>query len=216
MITQSDPRPATDLPRLHAGFLSILPAVERHARFAFRHWHGSHDREDAVAETVAVAWAWYVRLVRRGKDPSAFPSALAAYASRHVKCGRRLCGTESTSDVLSPTARQRRGFSVERLRTAGRPDEPSWQEALIDNTQSSVPEQVVFRVDFPAWLATLDDRERSLAEAMALDHRTLDLAQDFGVSPGRVSQLWGDFHRSWQRFHAERNTVSPGDAVAAA
>jgi hypothetical protein len=215
MIPQTAPL-AADLPGLHAGFLSILPTVERHAWFAFRHWHGAHDREDAVAETVAVAWAWYVRLMRRGKDPTAFPSALASYASRHVKSGRRLCGTESTRDALSPTARQRRGFSVQPLRTAGRPDEPTWQEALIDNTQSAVPEQVAFRVDFPDWLATLGDRDRGLAEAMALEHRTLDLAQDFGVSPGRVSQLRRDFRRSWQRFHAETAMVSPGDAVTAA
>lgn len=216
MIPQPAPQLVTDHSHLHAGFLSILPAVERQARFAFRHWHGSHDREDAVAETVAVAWAWFVRLVQRGKDPTAFPSALAGYASRHVKSGRRLCGTESTKDAMSPTARRRGDFSVERLRTAGSPDEPCWQEALIDNTQSAVPEQVAFRVDFPNWLATLGDRDRGLAEAMALEHRTLDLAQEFDVSPGRVSQLRRDFHRSWQRFHAELGTVSPGDSVIAA
>jgi hypothetical protein len=30
---------------------------------------------------VALAWRWYVRLVKRGKDPSQFSSALASFAA---------------------------------------------------------------------------------------------------------------------------------------
>ncbi len=111
------------LSHLHTGFLAILPTIQRHARFAFRYLHSYHDREDAVAEAVAVAWASFVRLTRRGKDSADFPSALASFASRHVRSGRRLCGTESTRDALSPTARMRRSFGVEQLpdnRTQGR------------------------------------------------------------------------------------------------
>ncbi len=205
-----------DVARLHAGFLTILPAVERHARFALRHLHSYHDREDAVAETVAVAWAWFIRLARRGKDAATFPSALASYASRHVKSGRRLCGTGQARDVMSPTARRRRGFSVERLPQACSPGQPAWEEALIDNTQSPVPDQVAFRVDFPDWLDTLGERDRRITEAMASGHRTLDLARDFDVSPGRVSQLRRDLQHSWHRFHAEAGTGTPRNTVTAA
>jgi hypothetical protein len=80
---------------LHDRFLSrILPAVERHARVYFRHLR-SADQEDAVAETIAIAWRWFLRLTERGKDAARFPSALAGYAARAVNSGRRLCGMEN-------------------------------------------------------------------------------------------------------------------------
>jgi hypothetical protein len=188
-MNQTPAQAVESVPNIHAGFLAILAPIERHARFAFRYLRRSHDREDAVAETVAVAWAWYVRLAGQGKDAAAFPTALASFASRHVRSGRRLCGAENTRDALSPTARLRRGFGVEQLSDNRTQCRSPWQEALLDNTQSPVPEQVVFRVDFPAWLLTLKDRDHRVAEQMALGHRTLDLARDFSMTPGRVSQL---------------------------
>ena len=186
--------------RLHAGFLVLLPKIERHARFAHRHLHSYHDREDAVAETVALAWAWYASLIRRGKDPASFATTLASYASRHVKIGRQLCGQENTRDALSPSAGQRRGFRTEPLQTHGPNEDASWQEALADNTRAPVPDQAAFRIDFPAWLTTLGGKARKIVEAMAVNDRTTDLAGKFRLSPGRISQLRREFHHSWQHF----------------
>lgn len=208
--------PVASPPRLCADFLAILPVIERHARFAFRYLRRYHDREDAVSETVAVAWSWYVRLARQGKDAAAFPTALASFASRHVKSGRCLGGTENTRDALSPTARLRRAFGVEQLPDSRTSDRSSWQEALADNTQSPVPEQVVFRVDFPTWLLTLTDRDHRVVEQMALGHRTLDLATSFGVSPARVSQLRRQFYHSWQQFAEGQEGGVPRNPVPAA
>ena len=100
---------------LHAAFLALLPRIELHARLYFRGLRCPHRRDDAVAETVALTWRWFVRLVERGKDPLTFPTVLAAYAARAVRCGRRLCGQGGGKDVLSPLARQRHGFAVEGL-----------------------------------------------------------------------------------------------------
>lgn len=210
------PCAADQVASLHADFLAILPTIERHARFVFRSLHRYHDREDAVQETVAIAWAWYVQLARQGKDASAFPSALASYAALHVKSGRHLLGTKSTKDVFSPIIRHRRGCAVERLSDDGTFTAIPWQDALIDNRQSPIPNQVIFRMDFPAWLDTLDERDRQLAEAMTLGHRTLDLARSFGVSPSRVSQLRRKFHRSWRCFRAASGKELPRDPVTAA
>src|SRR5262245_35712536 len=82
---------------LHAGFLQLLPRVERHARVAFRHVRCPHRRADAVAEVVALAWKWYVRLVRRGQDPASFVTALAAFAARAVRSGRGLTAAPAPS-----------------------------------------------------------------------------------------------------------------------
>ena len=87
---------------LHAAFLTILPRIELHALVYFRGLRCPHRRDDAVAEAVALTWRWCVRLVERGKDPLSFPTVLAAYAARAVRCGRRLCGQGGGKDVLSP------------------------------------------------------------------------------------------------------------------
>ena len=59
---------------------------------------------------------------------------------------------------------------------------------------------MAFRIDFPAWLKTLTARERRLVRAMARNERTTDLSREFGVSPGRISQLRRAFMEDWRRF----------------
>ena len=191
-------------------FLKILPKIEVHARFVFRHFRCSHDRADFVAEVVAVCWKWFWRLADRGKDATHFSSVLASFASRQVKCGRFLNGQENTKDVLSATAQQRRGFEVLRFDDAVSKHEPSWFEAVADNTRSPIPEQVAFRQDFPSWLTTLTQRDRTIVEDLTLGHRTLDVAQKHGLSPSRVSQLRQTFEKGWSLFCEEtpENTAS--------
>jgi hypothetical protein len=184
----------------HADFLARLPLIELHARFAFRHIACPQERSDAVAEAVGLVWKWYCRLLQRGKDPSAFVVTLAHFAARHVKSGRRLCGNESSRDVISRVARRRRGFQVERLKEHGRYDEADWQEALQDNTQTPVPDAVAFRIDFSVWLHTQCSRDRRLIEALAHGETTTRLTRQVGVSPGRIAQMRRQFHRDWQRF----------------
>jgi hypothetical protein len=188
---------------LHAVFLALLPRIARHGRVYFRHVKCPHRMEDALAEMTALAWRWYVRLAQRGKDAARFPSALAAFAARAVKSGRRLCGQEKAKDALSPRARARRGFRVERLPDYGTPSGNPLDDALTDNTVTPVDEQVAFRLDFPAWLATLGGRDRRVALDLMAGERTRDVARKYGRSPGRVAQLRRRFHDDWRRFHAE-------------
>src|SRR4051812_38691156 len=101
--------------QLHARFLALLPRIELHARIYFRHVKCPHRKADAIAETVAVAWRWFLRLVEGGKAAPRFVPPFAARAARHVRCGRRLCGQERAKDVLSLQAQQRRGFTVSPL-----------------------------------------------------------------------------------------------------
>jgi hypothetical protein len=179
----------------------LLPRIERHARITFRHLGCPQSRDDAVAEAVALAWRWYLRLVERGKDPAAFVSALAGYAARAVRRGRRVCGQEAGQEVLSPRAQARHGFAVRRL-----PEGPTTlngsplEEALLDNAVTPPPEAAAFRIDFPAWLATWPERDRRLIEALGLGERTLALAQKYGLTPGRISQKRRQYHDDWERF----------------
>ena len=64
-------------------------------------------------------------------------------------------------------------------------------------------EQAAFRIDYRVWLAQLGDRNRRIAEDMALDHSTKELATMHRLSQGRISQLRREFHLDWRRFHGE-------------
>src|SRR4051812_46594496 len=153
---------------LPASFLALLPRIELHGLIYFRHVRCPHRREEALQEMRALAWAWYLRLAQRGKDGGKFPSALATFAARAVRSGRRVCGQERVKDVLSPLAQQRRDFVL-----ATRPGSTTLTggpsgEALRDTRRPPVPDQGASPLAFPAWLGPRGRRNRRLAWAMAL------------------------------------------------
>src|SRR5262249_51669902 len=116
------------------------------------------------------------------KDAGQFASALATYAARAVSSGRRLCGQEKASDALSPLAQQRRGFSVGALPDISTMSGNPLEEALRDNTQTEVPDQVHFRLEFPRWRRTRTHRDRRLIDDLMKGERTLSAAHKFGIS----------------------------------
>ena len=201
---------------LHARFLRLLPKLETHARIVFRGIRCPVKQEDRVQECVALGWQWFLRLSEQGKDVFDFPMAFASLVARAVRCGRRLCGQERSGDVLSFVAQQRHGFRVERLPATTRsPQEQlyadpygqalldAFEERLRDNTLTPVPDQVIFRIDFPVWRCTRTERDRRVIDALLAGGRTKDVSQKFGLSPGRVSQLRRDFMEDWRRFIEE-------------
>jgi hypothetical protein len=215
--------PATVLPagqpaplaQQHAAFLALLPQIELHAAISFRHIRCSQTRAECIAECCALAWKWFHALAQKGRDPTRFPTALASYAARAVRSGRRLVGQEKAKDALSPLAQQRHGFHVESLphctatahenlfgQVHGQRLQDEFEERLHDNTCTPPDEQAAFRIDFPAWLQTRTARDRQIIAAMARDERTKDLSRQFGLSQGRVSQLRRQYQQDWEHFGA--------------
>jgi hypothetical protein len=201
--------PHSPLADLHARFLQILPRIDLHGRVYFRHLKCPHRQEDAIQEMIALAWKWFQRLAQKGEDGTCFPSALASFAARAVRCGRRLVGQENSKDVLSPLAQQRHHFAVGKLPDFSTRSDNPIAEALIDNTVWPVPEQVAFRLDFPAWLRSLSERNRTLALDMALGHRTQELARRYDISQARISQLRRYFEHDWTRFRGDIPKADP-------
>lgn len=194
---------------LQTRFLPLLPRIERHARIHFRHLRCPHAFGDAVAECIALAWKWFVRLAQRGRDAAAFVTTLATFAARAVHSGRRLCGQQPARDVTSPRARRRHGFALQTLPADHILDADPLAEALTDNNRSAVPDQVVFRCDFPAWVRRRGGRDRRLIRALMVGERTLDVARRFGLSPARVSQLRREFRADWLAFCDELHNFDP-------
>ena len=195
---------------------SLVPKIQTHAAISFRHVRCPATKADKIAECVALAWQWFLRLHQRGKDIDDFKMVFAFLVAKAVKSGRRLAGMEKSKDVLSQRAQQRHGFAVQALPTSprasyearyskphGQQDYDAFEERLADNTITPVPEQVAFRVDFPNWRGTWSERDRRLIDVLMLDTPTQDAARTFGVSPGRVSQKRLEFHADWHRFQGE-------------
>jgi hypothetical protein len=118
--------------------------------------------------------------------------------------------------VLSFVAQARHDFRVELLPATTRsPHEHLYadlhgqalldvfEERLRDNTQTPVADQVAFRIDPPLWRCTRSERDRRVIDALMAGGRTRDVSQQFGLSPGRVSQLRRDFMEDWRRFIEE-------------
>lgn len=212
--------------QLEARFLNIIrPAVERHARIAFRDTRNRDRRTDMEAEAVALAWKWHCRLAQRGKDACQWPTALAELVCRAVRSGRRLAGQAKSKDTLNEYAQHRFGFNVESLPIStakgqqrlygdpnGQREQDTFEERLRDDSKTPVPDQVAFRCDFPSWLRTRTERDRAIIADMGLNETTGNLSRKFGISRGRVSQLRREYHDDWTHYIDE---LPPREALAA-
>jgi hypothetical protein len=186
-------------------FLSMLPQIRRQAKRAFRHL--DHElREELTAEAVAFAYCAFVRLVRQGRQALAFPTPLAQFAVRRVRCGRTAGSRGNRNDVLSPQARSQRGFSVERLDLVA-PETGVWRQLLAEDPSAGPAATAAARIDIAAWLRTLSKRNRRIAKALAVGERSSDVAKQFGLSCGRISQLRNWFHQHWQAFQGKGKCV---------
>jgi hypothetical protein len=213
---------------LHTGFLRILPRIERHARIYFRDVQCAAKRQDLIADIVGLSWAWYRRLMTKGKDASRFVSALARYAARAVRCGRKLTGQEKAKDVLSSVAQKRHGFHVESLpastRTSlekiysevhGQQKRDAWEERLRDNTLTPVIDQANFRLAYPQFVRRLSRHDRRMARFLSLGNSAKDAAWEFKLTPARITQLRQQWCRDWHALHdeevpcAQRKTGTP-------
>ncbi len=181
-------------------FELALPRIRQHARVYFRNVPCPHRKADLVAEAVGLSFKWWLRLRERGKDPNAFVSAIATFAARAAKCGRRVCGHEKAKDAMSPVAQRRHGFCVAKLPDFSTLLGNPFDEALHDNTQTPPEDQAAFRIDFPCWFSGYDERRRGIIRSMMTGEKTQRLSQLFGISESRVSQLRRQFKEEWDRF----------------
>ena len=188
------------------GFLDLLPTIERYANFALRRLSGEA-LEDAVAEVIANCMCAYRKLHQKGRLHVAFAGALVRFAVAQFHDGRRVGSRQNSHDVYNPQARRAGGYGLHSLDAAQRSGS-AWAETLVENRRSPVPEQVCFRMDFPAWLDQQGQRNRTIAERLSLGHSTSDVASEFNVSRARISQLRRELAGSWEAFNADLQTDS--------
>lgn len=180
-------------PAWHKAFLDMLPAIKRHARRALRQCP-CRDREEALQAVVAFAICAFARLVQRGKGQLAYATPLARYGVRQYRAGRLVGGSLNCRDIGSVSCR-RRGCTVEPL--------DDWKEALIENRRTTPADLAALRIDFGTWFETLSPRDRRLAKMLAGGRPACEVAREFRLTAGRISQLRFALYVSWQRFLGE-------------
>jgi hypothetical protein len=185
----------------HAKFLGLLPTIRRQARIAFRH-EPSERREEMTAEVVANCWVAFVRLMKRGLDDAIYPTPLAQYAIKQVRAGRKVGGKLNCRDVSSGHCQVTKGVRVGRLdHYDANTDE--WKEVLVEDRRAGPAETACCRIDFADWFRSLSRRNRRIASTLAQGETTTSVARQFGVSPGRISQIRRELREAWDRFHGE-------------
>ena len=179
----------------HVGFLTMLPAIRRQLKVAFRHLD-PEARAEAVQEGICNAMLAYLRLHERGEVEKAYPTPLAQYAARQIRDGRKVGGKLNVKDVSSRYCQRLKHVVLERLDKWDK--EEGWLEIVVEDKNATPADVARVRLDFAAWLKTLPRRDRKVALDLATGSRTGDVARKYELSDGRISQLRKELHLSWQ------------------
>ena len=171
---------------LQESFLRYLPWMRRHARLAFQNF----DAEEKVSAVIALCWKHWCRLGERGRtdNPGILKSVLF-YSEKQVRAGRRVDSAAKPRDVLALRAYGKVKF------------EPGHLDDYVGK-HDEVLDVVSFRLDVPAFLATLTERQRSMALDLANGMSTTEAAEKYGLSLGRISQCRRELVSLYKQFVA--------------
>jgi hypothetical protein len=196
---------AGDTEPWHAGFLEMMPAIQRQASIAFK-GRSPEAREDLIEEVVAYAMIAYKALYDEGKVGLAYASVLASYGIRRVKIGRRVGAKLNVRDVSSLYCQLSKGISLQRLdRFDGESGE--WREVLIEDKHAGPAETAAARLDVREWFRRMSPRDRRIARALAIGCNTGEVARQFRLSPARISQKRRQYLESWREFQGEGRSI---------
>jgi hypothetical protein len=180
----------TTFDRCRSAFTALFPDLTRMAVAAFCHLDAEAQAE-AVQNALALTWRAYHALILKGRggEPDIIRNTLW-YAIRQTRCGRRAEGESRAQDAYKRARRGTVQFQRAELRHFVSDDTP-------------VPEAVSFRLDVPAFLATLSDRQQRMAESLMTGMRTKECADEFRVTPGAVSQFRLRFKELFEAYMAQ-------------
>ncbi len=194
------PLESTDLADIQQSFADAYPRIEGLASAQHCRLRGER-KEEAVAETVAIAWSEYRKLALAGRDVVKLLGRIIEFAAMRVRCGRGLTNPEPIRDVMSSRTRFRHRYSIASMPLSDREDaNPEILDAM--RGEGSPADQAVVNVDFEEWLETLDDRRREIAEKLASGLNTVDVGRQRGVTRAAIHWVRKDLIASWDEFHA--------------
>ena len=172
-------------------FVARLPWMQTTARAAFPTLD-TEKREEAVSNTIALAWKAWARLNERGRaEEPGILKAVIWYSIRQTKAGRRIDSARKPRDPLS-------------LRMHGKVKFEPFDLSELVGKNTDVPDAVSFRLDVPVFFATcLSERQRNLACDLAAGMSTTEAAAKYNRSPGAISQFRTRFKLLFDQFFGE-------------
>jgi hypothetical protein len=122
----------------------------------------------------------------KAENPGILKSVLW-YAIRQSRAGRTCFSAAKPRDPLALRAYGKVKFEPGCLDDFGGKDTP-------------IPDAVSFRVDVPAFMKTLSERQRKMAVDLASGMSTSEAATKYSLSPGRISQFRREFKVLFDKF----------------
>ena len=168
----------TSLDTARDTFTALVPELTSLAAASFRYLD-SEAREEATQNTLALCWHAFHALIEQGRgDEEGIIRSILWFSVKQTKTRRTLPTGYDTKpkDVFDYSKRGRCNFEHAELEQFVSRDTP-------------VPDAVSFRVDVPAFFATLNDRQQRFAEALMTGATTSEVAAKFDVTPGAISQF---------------------------
>jgi hypothetical protein len=178
---------------LHETFTRRLPDLETLALAHFRVLN-PEARDEAIQNTTALAWKHWVRLAETGRAADeGLLGSVWWYAVKQTRVGRTITrGDGKRGQSRHDVYDRPHGTTV---------DHTNFDHFISPTTP--VPDQVAFRLDLPAFLDTLSERQRGMAADLAAGMTTTKVARKHGVTPGAVSQFRTRFKLLFDNFYAE-------------
>lgn len=190
MIAHAVTAPASDLQQ---EFLSVIaPRVTRYARL--RALAARRDnRQEIVAESMAVAWRLFLRLHEQGRGHQTLSKSFVHYSVLHALSDRHFGGKSSCRCVMSRKTQRALGTVVESINS---------QSVLNDRTlidrKATPAELACLRIDFKEWHGALPPRQQQMVDLLMTGERPSDVAEQVGLSRARISELRGVWRRQWE------------------
>jgi hypothetical protein len=171
-------------------FVRRMPALQKMAKISFRHLP-PEAKQESITNAVALAWKFFYNLFLRGRsNEHGILDSCMRFAIRQTRAGRTPQGCPRKKDVLAP-----RWVGPTRL--------ADFDPEQFVSRNTPIPEAVSFRMDVPAFLVTLNDRQRKMSLDLAGGMTTSECAAKYGVTAGRVSQWRREFKQLFDTFFAE-------------
>lgn len=160
----------------------VLPVVKL---WAAKRFAGHVHREERILDSLSVAWEIWQK-APEDATPSTIArfAVLTAGAQRHVNRSMRSLDSHKRMQ-RTETARDYE-FDVNQL----------------GNDRDDPAEIAAFRIDFSQWLASLKERDRTIAEMFARGDTTTEVAQQLGCTSGNVSQYRARLAANWSAYLA--------------
>ena len=168
---------------------------------------GSEDPEELIQDATASAAEMIESMEKSGRKP--LPNSIAYYSIQRTKSGRRSYG-DMRSDVMSP------GFQMDHEGSLCSMQDPVCDEddLTVGDTIASKSEdmatKVLRKIDWDAFLDTLDARKRRIVEELMFGYGTGDIARLLAVTAPRIVQLKRDIARSIKEFMGDNILVDAG------